>query len=369
MPAIYKAVFPAILCWAPLGHADTSSNHGGINDRGSACSEIRALVPVPADVSPEMQDVIRRSTYEPLPLHWIPKTEGEWRAQTGRQDERGRESTIALRKMLSVSVSSGLTAGVKTYTVTSTKLSPRNSNRVFVHLHEGGYVAGSGESGLNEAILLAHYTQMKIVSVDYRMPPDHPFPAAVDDGVSVWKEVVRTIKPKNAGLGGNSAGGGLALAVVMKLKQLGLPLPGAIYAGAPQADLTAGGDSIATNKCFDRVGASGDSNTYLLAAARLYAGSHEMRDPLISPVFGSFAQFPPTILVTGTRDLFLSDTVRVHRKLRAAGVQADLHVFEAMSHGDFFTLPNLPESHEAYREIATFLDRHLGSDSRHWKPE
>jgi len=342
MSAIYKAFFPAIACWATLGHADTSSNHNGPNDSGSACGEIRELVPVPADVSPEMQEVIRRSTYEPLPLHWIPKTEDEWRAQASSQDERGRETTVALRKVLSVSVSSGLTAGVRTYTVTPTKLQPRNSNRVFVHLHEGGYVAGSGEAGLSEAILLAHYTQMKVVSVDYRMPPENPFPAAVDDGVSVWKEVVRTVKPGNAGLGGNSAGGGLALAVVMRLEQLKLPLPGAIYAGAPQADLTAGGDSIATNRCFDRAGASGSSNTYLLAAARLYAGSHDMRDPLISPVFGSFSQFPPTILVAGTRDLFLSDTVRVHRKLRAAGVQADLHVFEAMSHGDFLTLPELP---------------------------
>ena len=115
-------------------------------------------------------------------------------------------------------------------------------------------MSGAGEAGISgEAILLAHYTRMKVVSIDYRMPPDHPFPAAVDDSVAVWHELVRAVKPRNIGIGGGSAGGGLTLAVVMKLRELKLPLPGAIYVSAPWADLTCSGDSLVTNDYIDRL--------------------------------------------------------------------------------------------------------------------
>ena len=136
---------------------------------------------------------------------------------------------------------------------------------------------------------------------------------------------------KTIGLGGTSAGGGLALASVQRLKELGLDLPGALWAGTPWSDLTKTGDSQYTNEGIDRSLVAYEG--VLETCARLYAGGQDLKMPLLSPVYGSFDGFPPTYLVTGTRDLFLSDTVRVHRKLRSAGVVADLNVYEGMSHG------------------------------------
>jgi epsilon-lactone hydrolase len=314
------------------------------------------MVPVPSDVSPEMQASIRRTPSSPLP---VPKTAEEWRAAIAKFEppEQMHEAVLALQRKFPVTVTSGQTAGVATFTVRPPFIPLRNRNRAFVYVHGGGYLGGGGEAGLDEAILLAHYARMKIISVDYRRPPEHLFPAAVDDAMTVWREVVRTVEPKSAGMGGASAGGGLAMAVVMKLRDLKLPLPGAVFAGSPWADLTNSGDSAVTNECLDVV-LSGKGE-WLLAAGRLYAGTHDIRDPLISPVFGDFSHFPATILVTGTRDFLLSDTVRVHRKLRRAGVEADLLVFEAMSHGDFVKVPELPESREAYHGITQFLDRYL----------
>jgi len=341
-----------------LGSVAICRADGDTNKRILAPREVPArVIPVPSDVSPELQDSIERA---PATLPPVPKTADEWRAAIAllEPSKEMHESVLSLEKAFSVTVVRREAAGVAIYDVTPPAILQRNKNRLFVNLHGGGYFTGAGEAGLDEAILLAHYLRINVISVDYRMSPEHPFPAAVDDAVAVWKEVVRTVAPKNIGIGGSSAGGGLALATVMKLRQLNIPLPGAVFAGSPWADLTNSGDSAATNDYVDIV-LSG-KNEWLLAAGRLYAGTHDIRDPLISPAFGDFSHFPATILVTGTRDFLLSDTVRVHRKLRAVGVVADLHVFEAMSHGDFVKLPNLPESHEAYREIAQFLDQHLG---------
>src|SRR6202042_2388751 len=133
--------------------------------------------------------------------------------------------------------------------------------------------------------------------------PDFPFPAALDDAVAVWREVIKSHPPLNLGLFGTSAGGGLTLATVLRLKQLGLPLPGAIMAGTPWADLTKTGDTYFTNELVDNVLGSNDG--LLEAAAKLYAGTHNLKEPLLSPVYGDLTGFPPAILLSGTRDLFL----------------------------------------------------------------
>ncbi len=130
-------------------------------------------------------------------------------------------------------------------------------------------------------------------------------------------------------------------------------MPAVLGLGTPWADLTETGDTMFTNEDIDQVLVH--YNGVLGAAARLYAGDHDLADPLLSPVNGDFAGFPPTILIAGTRDMLLSATVRVHRKLRAAGIDAQLHVFEGMSHGFYLALPDAPESRETFTEIAQFF--------------
>ena len=205
--------------------------------------------------------------------------------------------------------------------------------------------------------MIATSAGIPVLSIDYRMPPEHPFPAAVDDVVAVYRAVLKDHEASTLAIGGTSAGGGLALASVHQFKALGLPVPGVIYAGTPWADLTKTGDTLYTNEGIDRVLVTYDGS--LGGAARLYADGHDLRDPLLSPVYGDFSGFPPTYLVTGTRDMFLSDTARTHRKLRAAGVEADLNVYEALSHAGYAFVTGSTEQLQVYGELAAFLTRHL----------
>jgi monoterpene epsilon-lactone hydrolase len=248
--------------------------------------------------------------------------------------------------------------GVRAYIVTPETIAPENRNRQLIHMHGGCYVLNPREAGLPEAIFMAGFGHIKVISVDYRMPPEAVFPAALDDGITVWKAALKTTAAKNMAIFGTSAGGALTLEMVLKAKQLGLPLPAAIAPGTPMSDVTKVGDTFQTNAMVDNVLVSPDG--FCDAGAKVYANGHDMKDPLLSPVYGDMNGFPPTILTSGTRDLLLSNTVRVHRKLRQAGVEAVLQVYEGMSHAHYVRDDTAPESKEAFEEIAGFFDKHLG---------
>jgi epsilon-lactone hydrolase len=311
-------------------------------------------LPVPTTVSPEMQKHIA----EPWDgsTATVTRTPEQWKADQEKTDEAEGKDAEALLGKLHVTVKEEKIAGVHVYRVTPDKIAEQNRNRLLVHVHGGAYVYFGGMAATGEAILMAHFGQIEILSVDYRMPPDFPFPAAVDDAVTVWKEVIKTHTPRNVGLFGTSTGGGLTLATVIRLKELGVPLPGALMAGTPWSDLSKTGDSYFTNEFVDNV--LGSYNGGLEADAKLYAGSHDLKEPLISPVYGDLSGFPPTVLLTGTRDLFLSDTVRVHQKLLQSGVNAELLVFEGQSHGDYLH-DDSPECAIALGEVSQFFDRNL----------
>lgn len=310
---------------------------------------------VPDTVSPAMQAVIGR----PLSPIWNehPKSADEWKVLIARLADGMIATLPDLRQRLGVGVEPTVIGGVKAYVVTPASIPEANRNRVLIHFHGGGYVLFPGESGTREAILMAGYTGMKVISVDYRMPPDYPYPAALDDAMAVWKDVVKTANPKKIAIFGTSTGGGMTLAVVLRAKQEGLPLPAATAPGTPWSDLTKTGDTYFTNEMLDNVLVS--DGGWLGDAAKLYANGHDPKDPMLSPVYGDFRGFPPTILTSGTRDLFLSNTVRVHRKMRAAGVDAELQVFEGQSHGQYQADPSAPETKEYFAELAVFFDKHL----------
>ena len=241
--------------------------------------------------------------------------------------------------------------------MTPNKVDPRHEGHLFLHVHGGAYVLSGGDASVTEAAMVAAAAGIPALSIDYRMPPEHPFPAAVEDVVKVYRHLLQSRSAKSIAIGGTSAGGGLSLAAVHRFRALGLEVPGAVYAGTPWADLTKTGDTLFTNEGLDRVLVTYDG--LLGAAARLYADGHDLKDPLISPVYGDFAGFPPTYLITGTRDMFLSDTARTHRKLRAAGVVADLHVYEGVAHADYLILVGSPESEDVLREVSAFFKTHL----------
>jgi epsilon-lactone hydrolase len=313
-------------------------------------------IPVPDTVSPQMQKLIAA----PLTPTWnvIPKTAEEWKAQIDAVAAATMKTLPALREELRVKTEPTTIDGVKAFMVTPESIPPENRNRLLVHVHGGCYVSFPGESGTGEAIYMAGFGRFKVLSVDYRMPPDHPYPAALDDAMTVWKAATKMADPKNMAIFGSSAGGALTLSMVLRAKQDHLPLPAAIAPGTPMSDLTNAGDTFRTNAMLDNVLVAPDANCDKRAA--LYTSGHDLKDPMLSPVYGDMHGFPPAILTTGTRDLLLSNTVRVHRKLRQAGVEAVLQVFEGQAHAQYYRDASAPETKEAFEEIARFFDRHLG---------
>jgi acetyl esterase/lipase len=315
-------------------------------------------IPVPAGASVELQQAIRDWPWRALSaLPAAPQTDEEWRNVIEASDEQRASTIPQVLERTGTTMRRDRIADVDVHHISPAAVSPENEDRLMLFVHGGAYVFGKGDAGTFEGILVAARVGIPVLSVDYRMPPDDPFPAAVDDVVKVYRTLLETRSPGTIALGGTSAGGGLALAAVHEFRQLGMPVPGAVYAGTPWADLTKTGDTLFTNEVVDRVLVTYDG--VLAAAARLYAGDHDLKDPLISPVYGDFTGFPPTILATGTRDLFLSDVARTHRKLREAGIDADLHVYEGLSHAGYLVSPDTPESRDLYREVKAFLDAHL----------
>jgi acetyl esterase/lipase len=295
----------------------------------------------------------------PFPPHFNadPKTPAEWKDLIDRRAKLSIANVPVMKEKLGVRVEETKIAGVHCFIVTPNKIPPENRRRLLVHVHGGGYVFGPGEAALPEAIMMAGFGGFKVISVDYRMPPDFPYPAAMDDAMAVWKEVVKANDPKKTAIFGTSTGGGMTLAMVLRAIKEGLPLPAAIAPGTPWSHITETGDTYFANEMLDNVLVS--YRGWLGDAAKLYANGTDLKDPMLSPIYGDFHGFPPAILTTGTRDLFLSNTVRTHRKLRDAGIEAQLIVFEGLSHAQYLFDPAMPESKEHFREVTAFFERHL----------
>jgi acetyl esterase/lipase len=286
----------------------------------------------------------------------VPRSLGEWRALIASVNLESATWRDAVLKSYPARITPGYIKGVHVFFIAPDTLSNANRTRVLLHLHGGAYVFFGGTYAVTEGVLLAHYAKTNVISIDYRMAPDHPFPAALDDVVKVWEDLSQSVKGSHIGVFGSSAGGGLTLATVLRLKQLHLPLPGAIAPGSPWSDLTKTGDTYFTNDHIDTVAVQYAG--LLESCAVLYAGRHYLKNPLLSPVYGDYTGFPPAILTSGTRDLFLSNTVRVYRKLRDASVDARLNIYEGQSHTGYLVIGG-PDTGSAMTEIATFFDEHL----------
>ena len=244
----------------------------------------------------------------------------------------------------------GLPSGTTLYRVTPERRTGRLSEVAYIDIHGGGFTSGGGEMCQLLAKIRASDYGAEIYAVDYRLVPDHPFPAGLDDCVAAYKEILKRYDAGNLVLAGASAGGNLAAALLLLARDGGLPMPAAVLLQTPALDMTQSGDSYQTNRLLDvnLYGGGGDGPS-------LYAVGTDVVHPYVSPLFGDFTRdWPPTLLTTGTRDLLLSDTVRMHRALRRAGVRAELHVAEASPHGGFMGA-NSPEDAEVITECRQFV--------------
>ena len=241
--------------------------------------------------------------------------------------------------------------GAKVYDITPPGLSEHDRS-VVLEMHGGALILCGGELCRTMGSASAMRLGRRVWSVDYRMPPEHPYPAALDDCIAAYRALLRERSPQEILVSGGSAGGNLAAALILRARDEGLPLPAGVILGTPEADLTESGDSFQTNNGVD------PGLRSLMPVNLLYADGHDLRHPYLSPLFGDFSKgFPPTILTTGTRDLYLSNTVRMHRALRAAGVAAELHVTEAGPHTGF---PGSPEGAQIDMELRRFIAERLG---------
>ena len=341
----------ALVSWLPAQSnpaAQTASQKDSASVDADGTAHVTRVVPMPSAISPEA-----RSWLESL-THTTPGPESlaERRARTDIW--RAKDSAEA-RKLYPVNVEETNTAGVRTDIITPIAMPAENRTRVLINLHGGGFNSDSGS--LIEGVPIANLTKIKVVSVYYRLAPENPFPAAVDDVVAVYKELLKTYKPKSIGIFGTSAGAILTCEVTAKLKLLGMPLPGALGIFSSLGDFSRPGDSRQLFTLNGFPGALEPVDPQHLPDDE-YVGKTDRKDPILSPLFADLQGWPPSLSVTSTRDLLLSDTTIFHRALLRARDDAQLVVFEALPHAFWYHF-QLPETKEALELMAKFLDEKI----------
>jgi monoterpene epsilon-lactone hydrolase len=225
-------------------------------------------------------------------------------------------------------------------------------NPAVYYLHGGGYISGSAKTNRPITAPLARQLKRRVFSLDYRLAPEHRFPAAVEDAVAGYRWLVSTgVDPRHLSVAGDSAGGGLALALVMALRDAGEKLPSRVACLSPWADMTGSGESITTNSERDAMFWGEDIGRY----ASAYLGSQSPEAPLASPLFGNFAGLPPLYIEAGESEVLLDDARQVHRKALAAGVPSELRIVKGVPHGWQFGAPFVPEARESLRQVAEFI--------------
>ncbi|WP_062077183.1 alpha/beta hydrolase fold domain-containing protein [Demequina globuliformis] len=315
------------------------------------------VFPVPATISAEAQAVLAAAAQRPMVADPEPDDDAGWyeHAAVARATDEGTITGLALATTGAVidgaptTLARASVADGARYYVAEPLDHDSEDERVLFAIHGGGFTFGGGESARVSTSLLAGNYGVRTWGMDYRQLPDHPYPAGLDDCMTVYRHLLSTTDASAIAIGGQSGGANLTAAMLLRIRDEGLPMPAAAMLLSPPVDLTSAGDTHVTNGFTVIPG--GIANM-----SRRYAGEHSLEDPYISPLFGEFtAEFPPTILTAGTRDFLLSDTVRLHRKLLAAGVRAELHVWEGAPHGLF--MGRAPEDREQVRQVRTFLEQ------------
>jgi acetyl esterase/lipase len=312
-----------------------------IDENGTA--HVTRVVPVPEYVSPETQKNLGRRVPD------APRS-ASLEERRARMLEASAHSAAAWSQICAAHTSDSEIGGVKVHIVTPAAPSAANANKVLINLHGGGFTADSGS--LTESIPVACDSQIKVVSVLYRLAPEHPFPAAVEDTIAVYKELLKSYKPIHIGIFGTSAGAMLAAEVAVKLKALGLPQPAALGIFSGMGDFSRHTDSEAM---YSGGGLSGHLDPPEQGPDRPeYVGSTDPKNPELSPIYADLHGLPSTLFIAGGRDYLLSGATNLHRAFLHAGVDARLVVFDALPHA-FWYDATLPESVEATHMMADFL--------------
>jgi len=309
-------------------------------------TRVARVVPIPGTISSEA----RKYLSKPYSDHEPPVTPAENRAKADHWQEQLAND---MQSMYPTTVEKSTIAGVPVRYITPAVVAPEKKDRILINVHGGGFQADWGSTA--ETIPIASLTKTKVVAILYRLTPENKFPAAVDDTIAVYKELLKTHKPQQMALYGTSAGAILTGEVAVRIKQLGLPEPAALGIFSGNGDMNDFGDSIAIYGLHGLSGTIDPPGTKHGADYFLPANEH---DPVLSPAKADLKGLPPTLFLTSTRDLLLSGTVILHKAFLHAGVPAELVVWDGLPHA-FWNEFKMPESVEAHHFMADFFDRHL----------
>jgi acetyl esterase/lipase len=306
-------------------------------------------MPVPQAISPEAQEFYRS-------LRPRPPSNSDYRDPQVMQRLRNGLGNMFLGTARRITTDYTLekvdAGGVSAYWVRTGN--PTHRDKVILYLHGGGYIIGGATTNLGMPLRIGPAANTPVLSVEYRLAPENPFPAALDDTLAVYRWLLgKGYRGADVAVMGDSAGGGLALAFALSARDKKLPAPAAIAVLSPATDLSQASDTRQTLAAVDPI-LSGDATARLA----IYAGDHDLRHPLISPVYADLRGLPPLLIQAGTREALLSDSVRLARRAREAGVDVTLDVWEGMWHG-WQEHPTVPEAKQAAGEVAGFLERHL----------
>jgi monoterpene epsilon-lactone hydrolase len=307
-------------------------------------------VPVPTSISPEAQALLQAGVKGQTGLAFpVDGDISQWRSVIAAAEGALSPRLAPLDALPGIAASTESTGEATVY-VAVPQGAPTDC--AYLDMHGGALIMMGGEACRQMGRGQAMTTGITTYSIDYRMPPEHLYPRALDDCMAAYSLLLQRYSPEKIVVGGGSAGANLAAALILRARDEGLPLPAGLVLVTPEIDLTESGDSFATLLGIDSVLAQP-----LISVNRLYAGDADLSDPYLSPLFGDFSKgFPSTFLQAGTRDLFLSNAVRMHRRLRQAGIPVELHIFEAMPHGGF---GGAPEDAELALEVRRFVRSQL----------
>lgn len=330
----------------------TTADEAAQRDSSFIDSEGRAhitrIIPVPKDLS-------RQSRFwlsEPVPDAGPPESLADRRAHTDAWALTARDQWLELYP---AKITEDRIAGVPVRVVVPDGMPDSNKDKVLLNLHGGGFNSDSGS--YTESIPMAGMTKIKCVAVLYRLAPENPFPAALDDAIAVYKELLKTYKPDHIVIYGTSAGAILTAEVAAQIKHLALPMPAAFGVFSGMGDFARDGDSVAMYALkglsghLDPPDESGPHDPY-------YTGKTDPTDPILSPIYSDLHGMPPTLFITSGRDLLLSGTANLQRAFYNAGDDAQLLVYDALPHA-FWYSTKLPEALEANHAMADFFLKHI----------
>ncbi len=337
---------PALLILSFAGHA--------------AAADLPPRFQIPSTVSVQATkdlSIAYRATAA-APAATEPKSAEEWAHRRALLEKHLIPLSKASADKLGVTLTDEQLGGVSVVRLRPAGYKP--NGRLLIYLHGGAYTVFSAHSRLGPPAPVVAATGDEAISVDYTVAPQGNWKIATDQVIAVWRAVLATgIKPGDVGIFGDSAGGGLAAGSVLKMRDLGLPLPGALYLMSPWSDITTTGDSLQTLADFDPSLAP----ERLAWSANAYAAPDDQKNAYVSPVYGDYSRaFPPTLIQGGTREILLSDFVRLYQAIRGGGHEAVLDLYEGMPHVFQSLTPGSPEARTAIARAALFLNKHLQSN-------